>query len=629
MLYCVLLSFFVFTILPPHTRAEEGAATGQNLFCLNAVRCDKENSGCRVKGGNDPLREHRARLTVKPGESIIPDTKTYIFECFAFDGQTLCTTGNKNLDQVFFGEDRYSIINKKMEGNRCHSPGVGYEFEGLINSSTGDTILSQAQINQPLDKDAYPLSSVGSTLPPLEWQSCSASMKERQFKGFNLIYIAPQPTVEPIGEGEQPSQKLGTFVFDQAANPETDSKTCVGITWDPYGRVFDSQTLEPILGANVQLLKKRSNSLFTPVNPYDPEDVPSSALTNPYKTKDDGFFSFIVPDGTYKLALPSELNPDFALISDISIINPSYAKIYSDIYPASTGEEIIQKGSIQHRDIPIDTKGKQSEIKPAFLDYFYDANHQKGQIYVYGRVNLPFTKLHAFTQVKNPLTSTPVRSRLLSTQQADKMGKFEFVFDTKQFSWDEYFGEIELEKVDLKTLETTGITMSTPFEPIFPELEGIAYDTNGYPLPNTKVEIYLPFGNKPATSTTTDANGHFSLSSNQLPFTSYSIRYKTQQGDLKIKTSDFFIDNADYLTTQKKNLNISTALHESITNQLQKQPKTGQTDYSPLSTQQKQKKTTQSSPQSQILILIIIIFLLLVTTIMFAIGYSKNKKPSF
>ena len=137
-----------------------------------------------------------------------------------------------------------------------------------------------------------------------------------------------------VGAG---GQQQGTFTFE-------DTK-CVSIEWDPYGRVFDSQSLEPIPGVQV--------GLFDNLNPQQL----TQTTNNPQIIQQDGTFNFLSKAGTYYLNV-LQMPSGYSFVANPRL-NANYGKAYSQrngspsIY--KPGQPIVETaGNPQHRDIPLD-----------------------------------------------------------------------------------------------------------------------------------------------------------------------------------------------------------------------------------------------------------------------------------
>lgn len=529
-IFSTLLLTLVFFGFAFGALAQEETATAPALqkkwFCFEESRAGGHTVGLKVKANGSA------------DERPLPNHDTYIIECISTDAGQICTSANDAIDQQIYGQSNRQVLANK----------IGYKFEGL-KTVDGKTVT------QPLKSD------VGGNLPELRWQDSTPQSHTRRWLGLNLFETLP--TVE-MGQG---GEQLGTFDF------ETAQKKCASFAWDPYGRVFDSNTLEPLKGMSVTLLKERENGIFSYVNPYDPEDVPGGALINPIVTQEDGQFTFVVPDGTYKLSVQGA----GYTFPNKSTVNANYSTLYSDIYPSQTGVEIVQAGAIQHRDIPVDAVG-QSQVNPIkIMEYSYQSDLVSSVI-IEGRVSHPLAVINLYSVIPNAANpEVTTRYRLISTVTANKLGVFSATVDQSIFDTEvkETFGEVEATKSNLtvgavktnlldkaivffRNLLVRGVSAQTTtsstikLEPIPTYLEGFAYDAQGEVIPNAKIGIYLNFSAKPYYETTADEKGYFKISSDFIPFMPYKLRYSSPAGALvTVSTVKFLADNDGYIKENK------------------------------------------------------------------------------
>lgn len=541
---------------------------------------------------------HTASLSVDPEAKLLANSETYVFECIA---NSECTSGNADLDQQVFGRNNLQTLSSQL----------GYIFEKSSLSSN------------PLMSDG------GGNIPTSTWTSHTPQSHARRWLALN--YFEPIPD---MGTGEEKTQQIGTFSFESAVN----QSDCVSLSWDPYGRVFDSKTLEPVNKTSVTLLKKRANGVFTMMTP---SDLLGGNIINPQTTKEDGGFSFVVPDGTYKL-IASHSN--YVFPEKIVNLQSNYSKIYSDIYPDQTGEEIVQKGMIQHRDIPLKQVLVGLETNAKLMEYFYDLDKSTSTVIIKGRVSHPFAEIKAYSLKPDPVSQENVRYRLLTENplRSDKLGNFVLRVDQSQFEPTESFGEITVEKIDLtqpnlvekikqwlfgfigKVNAQTMIASSIRLEPILNYLEGYAYDAGGEVLPNATVSIYLNFSNKPAYQAKADDKGYYKISSEFLPSMPYRIAYTTTAGQVvKTSTSKFIAQNSDSIVASDIKINqFKNEKGETITAVPERRTTPGDFQKNGESTSPKQPKSLLSIT----LPLILTITIFIIAAIVILVIYIKKKK---
>lgn len=605
-----ILSTLFFLLIKPQVIF--GQAAQERWICLKAKRCDKVSS-CN----NLPISAtvHKSWLTTDDDVKPLPNTATYIVECISTRKGQICTTGKKDTDMIVYKKDNVAELSKRL----------GYKFQGLY-IKVGNKVKA---VTNPIES-----SSTGE-IGPLIWGDSTTSSHRRKWLALNYwTPLGAGVSSDTVGALQQ-----GTIDFDF----DTAERDCVSISWDPYGRVFDSSSLEPIPDVSVKLFLKRTNGNFTLVTP---SDIPGGNIINPQITAEDGMFSFVVPDGTYKISV-SNSNYTFP-VNNLANLQANYSKVYDDIYPANTGEEIIQSGEIQHRDIPLTgVNGYVSITSPKLIEYFYEVRPVTHKIVIEGRATHPFTKITAYSVKQSTINSSmSVRYRQLGQIKADKMGDFKLEIDQSTFEPTESFGEIDLAKVDLTLLAKnsslidkakkiltklinpvraqTNTVTTINFNPIPTYLEGYAYDTTGKVIPNATVGVYLTFSNIPYYETKADQTGYFKIISGNLPDMAYDLRYTTTDGKIVEKTTtDFIAQNQKYLTSNKVNLNVfknqqgKTITKESVT------PAKTNISEKPVKT-----TTTNQTANKTNIVLIIGILAFFVITIVVILGIYLLKRKS-
>lgn len=550
-LFTISLVFFtLITVFPRNSLAVcPGEGMTERWVCLDGVRCDDPKAGCSGKG----VKVHRAKLTAKPDSAPLSNKTTYIVECLAAKAGDpyICTTADENGDLCVYKQSNITTLNGDP---------YNYKFQGLFKAD-GVTVSGN------------PVSSFSG---PYEWQDFTPEPYMHKFMALN--YLEPEGA---RGSGAEGGQQQATFSFTNQFN----RSDCVSVNWDPYGRVFDATTLEPVNSARVELLKKDPAGDFTHLYPSF-----NIVIQNPYPTLDDGKFSFVVPDGTYRLRLPATDNPRYTIATDTSLIHPNYVKIYSDIYPSATGLDIVQSGTIQHRDIPVVLKPGEIRLPTVarLMEQFHDLNKTKRVEVVEGRASHPFTIVKAYSETKSTSVTgvdTWVKNREIASVISDKMGRFRIEINTVKFAKDEKFGRLTFTKSNLTTLAGSNqlspvnsivnifrslfgkvlaeesVSTSVQFDPIPNYLEGYAYDAAGKPIPNAKVGIYLSFSKRASYEVKADSNGYYKVASEFLPSMPYTIQYTRPTGQtVTVTTSKFIAQNTD--TFKKNNINIAQTVAE-------------------------------------------------------------------
>lgn len=609
--FALLTFFLVSSISAPSVFSQEA---NQRWVCLAAERCDKIESCKNVVLPNiGSAATHRAWLSSLNDSKPLPNSKTYIIECIATNEGQICTTGKKETDEIVYGTGN-GRLEKLLQL-------VAYKFRALFLMNGSN----------PVEASNPVMTNANGDIGSLIWADGTYhNTPERKFLALNYVEVAPTAGTN-LGLG---GQQLGTFSFDF----ESAVKDCISLRWDPYGRVFDSKSLEPVKGAIVSLLKKRGNDSFTLLSP---SEVLGGNLENPQVVADDGLFSFVVPDGTYKLKTV-KTGYNFP-VSDLADINSNYTLVYGDIYPAATGEEIVQKGVIQHRDIPFSKISGSTSAPPKLMEYFYEAKPLSQTVSVEGRVSHPFTDISFWSY----FPSDKIGRELLKIK-ADKLGNFKAEIDTSDFdkSKAEYFGKIKLKKNDLTLIAYNNEpffdklfsiltilvkraraaevdTSEVSLEPIPTILEGYAYNSLGKIIPNATVNIYEKLSTKPYFQTKTDETGFYKISSKNLPTSPYEIQYTTDDGVVsRIKTSEFVVQNQKYFAKNNidlyvfKNSDNKIVSKESITAAAQSKSNKYVTIGAP----------ERNQPQfSKLLVTIIVLVTLIISAVAFYFLYFRKK----
>lgn len=309
---------------------------------------------------------------------------------------------------------------------------------------------------------------------------------------------------------------------------------CVTINWDPYGIVFDAISFEPISGVDVKLLD--SQHKLVPVNP--------GVKANPFPTSIDGKFNFLVPDGIYYLS-PAKQGYTFPL-SSAQINALSKQTVYTDLY---IGEPIIQRGKIEHRDIPMNpTNVNKPTDNPPQIMSVNITSYTKGRVFyqlVYGLVTHPQTIIKAYSD-ERPIGQT----------NADNTGKFELAINSSLIDPEKPIRLIP-EKGSFYALAKNRVGPETRIDPLPSFLEGYIYDKSLQTVENGNVHIVLSgMSNKIAATVKADENGFVRISSLLIPPLPFKIAITDKKGNLvnQMTPKNFISLNKKYLDSNKVNL---------------------------------------------------------------------------
>jgi hypothetical protein len=384
----------------------------------------------------------------------------------------------------------------------------------------------------------------------------------------NVFYAVQLNPPFLTNEGRGDSLQYGTFQFDPTITP-------IDFRADPKGRIFDSQSLEPIANVKIRILDQ--------LNPEKLADAqPAPAIT----VGPDGQFNFMVKQGTYYLKLDATTHPNHTFTANPTI-NPNYTKAYAgpsiNCYhePGKTHQtcakiytpnEVINENppNEEERDIPLDP-GTNPPTRTEISTINWGHNSVGVNTRYFGKIS------HPLSIVK--LIGTVSTGEYGSTT-ADKYGVWNIIVANKDVLQNEAV-EARYTKVDLTqnqpTTKRPGLfsrlinlltsfikqdvsaqAKSPIFQPIPRYLEGYAYDSAGKIIPNAQVALILDMSpsKKVYYQTTADETGLFKVNPNNIPTFSFYLEY-TKPGStmpVKVTTSEFAQKNSKYLEESKINL---------------------------------------------------------------------------
>jgi len=273
----------------PSQPAPTGNAVDQRWVCLDEEPCSSSQT---CSGLGDP--SHRARLFVKEDTKPLANKETYIFECLQLTSGNICTSGDSAIDQQILINDYKTYL----ENN------YGYLFSGFYQADGTSTATL------PISSD------VNGDIGTFEWESATTDNIGRIFFAVNQVSGGGQ-------SGNEGGQQQASIIYS------SENKSCTVIRWDPYGQVFDIDTLKPVAGINVVLYKKNGTE-FKIVKPGEV----LGGIINPFKSNKNGQYNFFITSGIYKLNID---NADYLIIFKTDKKTEAVKK-YKKIYD---GGEII------------------------------------------------------------------------------------------------------------------------------------------------------------------------------------------------------------------------------------------------------------------------------------------------
>lgn len=569
-----LLIFFIIFFSSFFVNKVFAAANAYITGCLKVV--DSNLQGVRVDGKGD----HVAKVA---GSGFPVGKDIYIVGCISTDGGIRCTSGDSQIDEHL------------NEIGFVTNPFPGYEFKSQTNP-----IRSQDGSIEVILRSATP--------------------KSEDHSFFGIAEVTKEEY-----QGEAKTIQMGTFNFSD------DPKKCIGIHWDPKGRVFDSQSLEPLPLSTVTLLDANKNK------------VNLAGVANPMITKEDGLFNFFVPNGTYYLSINknlyqhplklSEVNPKY---SQLYYCNPEVGRsLYFDQFP------IKEEGKLIHCDVPLKPLGS-SYIAPNVSLVNYGQIRLVDVTKIYGTFSHPLTKV----RIEN-------KNGLIKEIITDKYGAWTYFIDNNQMpvtvtglknsaiysqaknNWINKIISFLFKPV--YSLSTSSFT----FHPILTYIEGYAFDSKGEIIPKAIINIVPEMTKKTYYTTYADEKGFFKIETDKLPIFPYYIQIINPNNKNLVNnttTSLFIENNKKYL--QEKGINLlADRVLSTTSSQI-----TGKTNPSP--TQQQRFDFTktykskisispitenqqQSTVKNYLLLIITIILLLFIFIFVFYYFYTKNKTSFF
>ena len=355
-----------------------------------------------------------------------------------------------------------------------------------------------------------------------------------------------------LATGATTSLKLASFIGENVSGiPSGVNTNCTTVSWDPYGRIIDSYTLEPIRDVLVSLKNTNaSNVLSLTKNPSDP------TFRNPFSTNSQGGFNFAVIPGTYYL-YPA--HPDFTFpipdqavydqaVANLQILDPlqEYIEINkpnSKLYQNSQEAIVEVMGASQRRDIIMQPKNANYQGSPAELISIQNSRQGIQQL-LRGIVSHPKSIIKAM-----------INNLEVGQTTADLKGNFELYLNEDLIPNTAENYQVTVQKVPLvDQSEPTAITTSSPSETqslkLIPAvLSGFIFNEDYQVVPNAKVEIVLT--NLSAFAYTTvysDKNGFISIPYQNLPATDFFLKvYPSNQKPFELTISQFLQLNTVYL----------------------------------------------------------------------------------
>jgi hypothetical protein len=444
------------------------------------------------------------------------------------------------------------------------------------------------------------------------------------------FYVAHR--AEPLGAGvdeQNTTQQQGqaNLIFLGGA------ETCTAINWDPYGRIFDSVSLEP-LGegqATVTLLDENGNKSL-------------NTLANDVLIDQMGKYNiFINKDGKYKLNVTPKTQHLFTFVEP----DARYKDLYSFIYRVGDPAFVEKAASPKRVDIPLKPKGLPYSRAPDYISREYVDVWFEGESFT----KIALRTIHPRTIIKvmvdgveltedgagRPLTKTSDKEgywlALIKKEALSQKGfNIELIKNPKYYplaknsgSSNNYLTQLTDKIISLffkkvSAQQSVKIDDGTPsdskktvikFEPILDYIEGYAYDSEKKVIPKAKVNVKLKMNDKIYYSTFADDSGFFTIYPRNLPPYEVYLEFinpETKKTTIQT-TSEFVKVNQPYLDSEKINLMQATKQNQKIIN-----PETGKLNEI-VKDNNKMPTSTKNIFSPVTLMIILIISLLIIITV--------------
>ena len=553
-----LLVFFLISALPVWAQTAGIAEQNVVLSCLEPT-----NTDLVLTGGE--LSNYTTGLYDKAG--IFNEENGTVYVLISYPVPGFKPADSKYSDTC---EHRH---NSNQEGQYWFCA----DIKGNGSQCPANMLAPTTQILQPKNAPKEPSDpDEGSCLKTI-FQIENASFKDGEFKvewakmytllHNNITFWGLQFTSDEASLSASPTQaagtttslKLASFIGENADGiPSGVNSNCTTVSWDPYGRIIDSYTLEPIRDVLVSLKNANANNVLSLTkNPSDP------TFRNPFSSNSQGGFNFAVVPGTYYLYLA---HPDFIFpiedpavynqaVANLQILDPlqeyiEISKPNSRLYQNSQEAIVEVEGASQRRDIIMQPKEANYQGSPAELISIQNSRQGIQQL-LKGIVSHPKSLIKAM-----------INNLEIGQTTADLKGNFELYLNEELISNTANSYQVTVQKVPLviSSKQTTAITIvptqAKSLKLIPAVLSGFIFNQDYQVVPNAKVEIILAGLDTFAyTVVFSDQSGFISIPYQNLPATDFFLKvYPVNQAPFELTISQFLQLNTVYLEEAGVNL---------------------------------------------------------------------------
>jgi len=353
---------------------------------------------------------------------------------------------------------------------------------------------------------------------------------------------------------------LGFLSNDTSVDVKGLAKDCAGISWDPYGRVFDSQTLEPIPDVIVELIDESTK-----------QPVAMTFNLSYDVTGDDGLYNIQVEkEGIYSLTVDSLTTHTFVKNPKL---HPNWKYIYSDLY--YPGDIFTETQNVPtHHDIPLFLEGEPfrdavAKIVPGTLK----SEDMSGVIVYTGRTTFPMAQIC--------LIHEKTGEKVGQCVNANNIGNFSIAMEKGDIPSSRlrvsaqkvdltnpalFTNPSEVEVLHMNSLMLPEIQSPYYFDPILSLVEGYAQDVGGKRIGDSVVQVRLKSNKQLFFETKADPLGFFAIYEPNLPTLEYYLEFADPKTGKRVtqSTSEFIDANKEYLETNNINLVTATKDNEPV-----------------------------------------------------------------
>lgn len=490
-----------------HGRPPEESTIYLNGQCSSPAGCDL--TLCVI---NQFENLTRGDINAADEETEIGQAKSRIY---IEPGEEKCTTGNSEKDLYYFGQDYTSVTETTLT-----APNL---IDNHIPSGKIENLL--AILKNPEGHSFYSFYAIGGTGTIFPTTAVD--------EGLDPTLLSNR--TQQLGTAKGSSQPISiTLAPGERADCET-------VYWDPYGRVFDGFSLEPLNKdeAKVTLLNKDDSIVAIPNN-----NVSIDIL---------GKYNILInKDGEYKLKVtPLTAHQFINFIPD-----PRYKDLYESIF--MPGDQAFFESVKEPKRVDVSLK----PVSNPYNRLIDIVQNDYKQVWANGKkyIKIEIRVTHPKSIVKLIVNDIVIKENGEGTPlptTTDKNGYWKImVRDFKVLSQKGFRIEISKNPQYYMFAGSIGNKLIIDFDPILSYVEGYAYDEKGMSIPNAKVQIKLKMNDSIFYETKADDKGFFTVNPAKLPPLDFYFVFINPQNSQSTKktTTDFVNENNAYLENEKINL---------------------------------------------------------------------------